>query len=159
MHSKSENSTTNCRVMYWIQKRVIYGDLGPHTQHWKKKPVANTKSSFTNLQMMNSEKKKLSHLDSAVSFGWACVLNPNLSGGSDRPIKTTYRQSGAALCARSSSWEDNFLSGLYWRNYSLMEFAVEDWRYSNCSLRDSFFFRTLQWIFFGRNLVNWLQIN
>ena len=45
------------------------------------------------LQMMNSSlEKKLSHLDSAVSFGWACVLNPNLSGGSDRPIKTTYRQ-------------------------------------------------------------------
>ena len=60
----------------------------------RKEPVANTKKSFKNLQMMNS-KKKLSHLDSAVSFGWACVLNPNLSGGSDRPIKTTYRQTGA----------------------------------------------------------------
>ena len=63
----------------------------------KKIPVANTNRSFKKnlLQMMNSSlerKKKLSHLDSAVSFGWACVLNPNLSGGSDRPIKTTYRQ-------------------------------------------------------------------
>ena len=65
----------------------------------KKIPVANTNRSFKKnlLQMMNSSlEKKLSHLDSAVSFGWACVLNPNLSGGSDRPIKTTYRPASSS---------------------------------------------------------------
>ena len=111
-----------------------------HTQHWKKYLLRIRRALLQICKWWIVKKK-------TFTFGFCCQLwlGVCVKPESQRWVRQTHQDHLSPerrSARRSSSWEDNFLSGLYWRNYSLMEFAVEDWRYSNCSLRDSFFSHT-----------------